>query len=375
MKRLWITGGLVWAAMLLVVWKGGGLAESAGLPAPHLIAGLVVGLVVALSGLARRGGVVVPPLGYTAAQAVTGVLLGTYFNPASLAALGGGWLPILGVMVATLAVSVGAGVLLARLTGLDPATAALGMVAGGSAGIVATSESLAADGRLVAFMQYLRLLLVVLSAPLLVRFLLAPSGHYDALGPREIEATGSVLTNGLFTVGVAAVGAWAALRLRIPAGALIGPLVLGAVLSLVDPFQGLTSPELLRETAFIVIGLQVGLRFDPATVRRAGRLTPPILGMVVALIVACAVLGWGLSHLAHVNLLTAYLATTPGGINAVMVVAFASGANTSLVFAVQTLRLFLMVLAAPPLVRWLVRRQTSRGSAPLAQPAGDLVEW
>ena len=57
------------------------------------------------------------------------------------------------------------------------------------------------------------------------------------------------------------------------------------------------------------------------------------------------------------SLLDAYLALTPGGINAVLVTAFAAGSNTSLVFAIQGLRLVLMVLAAPPLVAWVLRRQ------------------
>ncbi len=369
-RQRWLTMGLLWLAIAGITWQGGTVLEDLGLPAPHLLTGLLVGLVVALTGLGRVSGSV-PPLGYTAAQAVAGVLLGTYFNPASLATLAGSWLPLLVVTLATLAFSVGGGVLLARLTGLDRPTAALGMIAGGSAGIVAASDDMDADARLVAFMQYLRLALVVLTAPLLVRFVLAPMGAYEALGPREIEATGSVVTNGAFTVAVALIGAWAGTRLRLPAGALIGPLLLGALASVVGPFQGLTPPEVLRETAFIVIGLQVGLRMDRATVRRAGRLLPPIIAVTLALLVGCGLLGWALTQVTHINLLTTYLATTPGGINAVMVVAFASGANTTLVFAVQTLRLFLMVLAAPPLVRWLMRKRGVWGRAPLARAETD----
>jgi len=45
------------------------------MPAPHLLTGLVAGLVLALTGLARRTGLVLPRLAHLAAQAVAGVLL------------------------------------------------------------------------------------------------------------------------------------------------------------------------------------------------------------------------------------------------------------------------------------------------------------
>ena len=48
------------------------------------------------------------------------------------------------------------------------------------------------------------------------------------------------------------------------------------------------------------------------------------------------------------SLLDGYLALTPGGINTVLVTAFAAGTNTSLVFGIQVLRLVLMVLIEEP---------------------------
>lgn len=86
-----------------------------------------------------------------------------------------------------------------------------------------------ADTRMVAVLQYMRLLPVVAPAPLLVRFVLAPQGAYESVGAKEVEAV-TTLGGALFTVGVAAVGAAIATRARIPSGALIGPLVLCAVL-------------------------------------------------------------------------------------------------------------------------------------------------
>ena len=53
-------------------------------------------------------------------------------------------------------------------------------------------------------------------------------------------------------------------------------------------------PGVLADAAFVVVGASVGLRFDRESVRRAGRLAPAMVGAVVVLSVACAVLGFAL---------------------------------------------------------------------------------
>jgi hypothetical protein len=60
-----------------------------------------------------------------------------------------------------------------------------------------------------------------------------------------------------------------------------------------------------------------------------------------------------LAQLTGVSALDGYLATTPGGLYAVLATAVASGANATFVLAVQSLRLFVMIVAAPPLIRRL----------------------
>ena len=350
---------MLWTVVAVVTFFGGTFVENAGLPAPHLIMGLVAGLVIALTGIGRRVGAVLPRLVYFAAQAVAGVLLGTYFSLSSLGKGGFALIPLVAVTLLTLLLSVGAGLLLARRTDLDEPTAALGMIAGGSAGIVAAAEDLRADARLVAVLQYVRLILVVVSAPLLVRFVLAPHGEYAAVGAKEIEATASI-HGYVLTIGIAVLGALIGVRFKVPAGALIVPLVLTAIGGGLGLWNDLQPPETVREPAFIVIGLAVGLGFDLLVLRRAAKAAPAALACILGIIVACGALAALVAATTHVTLLDAYLATTPGGINAVLVTAFAAGANTSLVFGLQGLRLFVMVLAAPPLVTWLVRRADHR---------------
>ena len=57
-----------------------------------------------------------------------------------------------------------------------------------------------------------------------------------------------------------------------------------------------------------------------------------------------------------VDRLTAYLATTPGGLFAVLATAADSGSDVTYVLAVQVIRVFAMLLFAPLLGRWFRRR-------------------
>jgi membrane AbrB-like protein len=115
-------------------------------------------------------------------------------------------------------------------------------------------------------------------------------------------------------------------------------------------------PDLLSQTAFALIGLQVGLRFTRSTIRLLGRLTGPVLLTIAGLLVGCFGLALILDATTSASLLDSYLATTPGGLYAVLAVAFGAGANTTFIVAVQTLRVFAMLLLAPAAVRWTLER-------------------
>jgi membrane AbrB-like protein len=328
--------------------------DRAGLPSSYLFAALLVGLAAALAWPAEIG---IPPFVFRASQAVTGVVLGAQVRSSSLTALGHAWLPVTLVSAGTLVLSLIAGKVLARITFVDEPTGALGMVAGGASGIVAMADELGADGRLVAFMQYLRVLVVVLLTPLLIPILFP--GHHGGSVPGQ--STFGDLKGWLLTIGVAAVGSFLAERVRLTAGTLLAPMVLAAVVVLAIPNGEFNVPTVLQQVAFAGIGLQVGLRFTLETVRSLGSLLVPVLGMILFLIVACFGLAVLLDATTDVSLLDAYLATTPGGLFAVVAVAFGAGANSTFILGVQGLRILVMVLLAPAAVRWLTRGSVKVG--------------
>ena len=334
----------------------------AGLPTPALFGSLAVGIAYALT-LAARRPLTAPAWVLLASQALIGVALGAGFETSTLTTIAGDWAPIALVTVTTVAISLVAGLVFAATTGVDRSTSLLGLVAGGASGIVAMSDELGADARLVAFMQYLRVLVVVVTAPLLAELVLvtvddpAPAAAGgDTAGLAGVAGAG-LPADLAFTAGCALVGVLIARRLKITAGTLLVPLSLAAGLAIAQLSGGARVPPLMQDMAFAGIGLQIGLRFTAATIREAGRLLPAVLLAIAGLIVACAGLAALLLALTDVSAPDAYLATTPGGLYAVVAVAAAAGGNATFVVAVQALRLFAMILTAPPLVRLLRRRR------------------
>lgn len=329
--------------------------QHAGLPAAWLVGPMLAAVVFALTRPTERPGV--PHWARRAALGVVGGMLAGTFRPSVLPLIAKEWLPVSLAVGGTLLLSLAAASLLAHFACLDRRTAALGTLPGAASGMLAMSDPLGADPRLVALMQYARVVLVVVSAAAVARFVAPPAG---ATGPPPGSVAPSagaevLLVHGtwpayVLTTLVAAAGVWAGTRLRLPAGALLGPLVLGVALEEAGIMR-LDWPPGVPPVAYAVIGIYAGLLFDRASVRRAGRLLPFMLASTLLLMAACAGLGWALAALTGADPLTAYLATTPGGIDSVAIVAAGSGADASLVLAVQMLRLFAVVLAGALLGR------------------------
>jgi membrane AbrB-like protein len=345
-----------WAAVIAVTVLAALACDLVGLPSPELFAGLIGGVVAALA----FGWRMAPPAAVrTAAQAVTGVALGAYVQGSTVQAVGEHIVPVTLVSIVTLALTVVAGIVLARFSGLDRPTASFGMIAGGAAGIVAIADELNADNRIVAVLQYLRVLIIVVLIPL-VAITIFPGDH-GFHGGAGHQAVGSFADAALLLAASGAGGLLLSRLVRLPAISLLGPMLVAAGLTLAGAPFAQPLPAWIQNTAFAAIGLQVGLRFTPDSMRAAGRALLPGVVAIFGLLVGCALLALLLAPLADVSTLDAYLATTPGGLYAVLATAVGSGANTTFVLAVQVLRLFVMLLAAPVLARWLVRDRTPAG--------------
>ena len=322
-----------------------------GVPSAALFAGLVVGIGLALAAWAPSA---VPRRVGIAAQGVLGVFIGTMVHRDAVEALGSHWLIVTAVAVVTLALSVLAGVLLGLHRDVSPLTGSLALVAGGASGLVAIARELGGDDRVVSVVQYLRVALVTATIPLVVTLVFHADRSEPVAALTQTAPAAWYVSLGLLVALVVA-GAVGGRLIRLPGAGLLGPLALTMGLQLTGFSFGLTVPTVLVQAAYMVIGWQAGVSFTRESLRAIGRVLPLALLLIVVLGVATAGLGVVLANVTGVSQLDGYLATSPGGVYAVLATAVETGANVTFIIAAQILRVLLMLFVAPLLARVLAR--------------------
>lgn len=333
---------LLLSAFISLIWT------KLGMPAGLLLGPMIAGIIFGVAGLHLS----VPRWSYVGAQAVIGAMVSVAITPAIIATLSHQALLFGFVVMTTLLAAAAIGWLISRLNLIPGATAIYGTSPGAATAMVVLSEAEGADPRLVAFMQYSRVLLVALAAAIVARFWVGSHGLHVPGAPW----LGAVHWRNLGIVMLLAVLSQQLARLlRLQAWAILGPMI---TLSGLHAAGWLTIglPTWLLALAYALIGWQIGLGFRRDALLHALKVLPVIIGAALSLIAFCGLLAWGLILLAHVDALTAYLATSPGGLDSVAIIAAStSQVNLPFVLACQAVRLLLVIALAPAITR-LVRR-------------------
>ena len=163
-------------------------------------------------------------------------------------------------------------------------------------------------------------------------------------------AAGSLLGTLALGVGGAVIG----IKSRIPAGPLLLPLFVGAPLS-ASHMLTITLPPWLLAISYALVGWSIGLRFTRGIVLHAAKQLPKIFASIFTLIALCGGLAFALHEAAGTDALTAYLATSPGGADAVAIIAASSPVDIPFVMAMQIGRLLMVILIGPSLARMIAR--------------------
>ncbi|MHC1479432.1 AbrB family transcriptional regulator [Frateuria aurantia] len=339
-----------WCLLALISMGLIGTLASFQLPAAILLGAMAAAIGLATCDIDLK----IAPLPLNASQAVIGTMIAHSMPAALWGAMAAQWPLLLGGVLSVVVASYGAGWCLMRLKVLPGASALWGSSPGAASAMMFIAEAYGDDIRLVAFMLYLRVVLVALVAALVAHFWM-PAGvsaatHHGVfvgwLQPRPWPAT-------LWTLAVTLVAGWIGLRLRWPAGALLLPLGIGLLLQNLGWLR-IEQPPWLLATCYVVIGWSIGLRFTRQVLLHAARAIPGIMASSLALLLVCAGLARWLTLEADIDPVTAYLATSPGGADSIAIIA-ASDPHVDMAFvmAMQTARFLVVLLVGPSLARWL----------------------
>jgi membrane protein AbrB duplication len=338
---------LPWATLLLISAAVSAVLLWFHVPAALLLGPLIGGITVSLCGAQLH----IPRFFFLAAQAVIGCMIAGTLSPSIFPILFGNWPIVLLILFSTLGASAFSGWMLVRYSALPGVTGAWGTSPGGASAMVAMARDYGADVRLVAFMQYLRVLFVAGAAVMVVRFSLGDEAQ--ALS-QEIVWFPPLSGTLLLTLLMIAVTGWLGRLSRFPSGTMFLPMLVGATLH-TSGTMSVELPEWLLALAYMAIGWSVGLEFNRAIFILALKTLPQMLAAIFAMMLLCALMALALTHVLGLDMLTAYLATSPGGLDTVAIIASGSRADMSFIMAMQTLRLFSILLTGPAIARFISR--------------------
>jgi len=340
--------GLQWAILLVLSFLFFLLLQATRLPAALLLGPMAAAIIVAAAGGAIR----IPMRPFVLAQGVIGCLIAHSIQPAALAEMLRDWPLFLVIIGAVIVASNTLGWLLTRWQVLPGTTAIWGSSPGAASAMTLMAEAFGADIRLVAFMQYLRVVFVAVVASAVSRIWAnGPTASVpEIVWFPPISWIGFAQT--LLLIGL---GSLLAVRLRIPAGPLLVPLAVGVILQNTDMMEIVLPPWLLA-ASYAVVGWNIGSRFTRPILVHAARALPRVVASILTLIAICGGIAAILVVAADIDPLTAYLATSPGGADSVAIIAASSDVDLPFVMAMQTSRFIIVLLTGPAIARFIAKR-------------------
>jgi len=320
------------ALALAVAIPAGALLAWLETPIPWMIGPMVAVATLNLLGIRAFA----LPYGRQMGQVILGSAIGIYFTPPVLVALGANALPILLTTFSAFAIGGVGALVMSRVSGVDGKSAFFASIPGGSMAMANLAEKYGATMPPVAVAHSLRVSILVIVIP----FGLTYGGiHIEPSSFRpEFSLDYSILIPWL---AASLVLVELSERLRFHNGCLLTPLFVGAILAL----NGVTLSEVpswLTDFAQLMFGLILGERYERAFFAKHKLFIPFALVNATFIIVASAAVALGISWAFGIPLATMIIATAPGGMAEMAIVAQALQMAIPTVMAFHLFRIIIV---------------------------------
>jgi len=329
---------------------GGALFYLLHLPLPWMLGAMAATTIAAISGVR----VALMPRLRLVFIAILGVMLGSAFTPEVVQGLltwvgSFAWLALY-VVVAT----AGVWLFYRRLARYDTATAYFAAAPGGLNEMILAGGALGGDERRISMSHAARILIAIFALSFGYRWF----GGYTPATPVVAGGGAMEWSDWLLLTACGIIGFGIAKALRIPAYALVGPMVLSAIVHAAGISHS-RPPIWLVAAAQIVVGAMVGSRFDGAAPRMVGKAIVLAIFATALLLGLAAIFGQAVESTLGIPFSAALLAFSPGGLAEMSLIALSLQVDAAYVSSHHIVRIFMIVLAAPLVFR-LFRRDRKR---------------
>lgn len=276
------------------------------------------------------------------ALVVVGYGTGRYVTPAVMAEM---FRQAPGIVSATLVavlVSIFISWCMYKFEHMDFHSVLMGIMPGGFTQMTAMlDDDTRVDPNIVTVYQSLRLIVIVISVPIMV---------VQLLGATEVgDAASLAVTDGMsfwLVLPVAFVGGVIFAKLKLATPYLLGPIAVTAIAALM--FGSLNSPpSWLLAIAQLNIGIYVGTGLDTKKLKALVKTLPGCFAGIFLILGVSVGFAYFLSSAYDFSLITAFLAMSPGGLGEMCLTGMALGENVAIILTYQLFRFLFLSLVVP----------------------------
>lgn len=341
---------LIWIVLFSLTAVCASALYVIGMPAVPLIGAIIAGIITAIL---FNSEIKVPKTIFMGAQSILGCMIAQIFTVAVIHSIADHWFFVLFSSFSMLICSVILGLVLTKYKVLPGTTALWGSLPGGASVMVILSESYGADMRLVAYMQYLRVMTVALLASFIAMCFGSESAA-KSLSLTEYLFHPFEINSFILTLMFAFACTVIAHFLKLSSGPLLLAMAAGVLLNNLGIIP-IELPQWLMIACYVLIGWSIGLRFTRQIVLYTVKIFPKVFGSILLLILICAGIAAFMVIAGGIDPLTAYLASSPGGADSVAIIAASTNVDMAFVMSVQVMRFVVILLIGPPLTRLAAR--------------------
>ena len=165
----------------------------------------------------------------------------------------------------------------------------------------------------------------------------------------------------LVTLAAACLGSFIALKLKVPAGAMVGSMAFVIAFNLLTD-KGFFYSD-LKVVMQLMSGAMIGGKLAREDIKELKTIILPAVILVIMMVVLNIGFGSSIYLASNLDIATSLFATTPGGVTDMALISEELGANTAYVAILQVFRLLIIYTFCPPLFRMRMKKQALKNDA------------